>query len=512
MPKTISFHNGSAWSRGHNIRDERYTNKQEHIDPTLTVNNVTLRDVPVRQAYDEIFGSAVAEYNEKQKRADRRIDSYYDKIKADKKKKPVYEVIVQIGGKSDTGNSAVAERQALERFAQEWEQRNPNLRLIGAYIHADEPDGTVHAHLDYIPVAKCSRGMSIQNSLDRALQQQGFQSENIHKTAQIAWQDREREALCAICRELNIDVQRNQGIGQGRKYLSPQEYRRAAQEQEDMIQRQLKPLQNELEGYQRLSTSVKGSALEKKKIPFTKRVSVSERELERVEEQARAYIVNRDEIDNVRENQEKNQAQERWLASLSKSLDNQSKRLDEREELLDEKKKEVNRMYERQRTLNEKLEEAENEVQEWQEAYSRLSSDFQNAQALADMKELELEEYKEKAEKELEEVKKKAQEELAKAQQEIEGAYTSLANVTKAIAMLRYDKSGTYKTQLSPEQERLISAIRRYSHYWIKRNGFDDLAENVKSRAEISKGIKDAIDALKPREQHYDYDRGGRSL
>ena len=52
MPKTISFHNGSAWSRGHNIRDERYTNKQEHIDPTLTVNNVTLRDVPVRQAYD----------------------------------------------------------------------------------------------------------------------------------------------------------------------------------------------------------------------------------------------------------------------------------------------------------------------------------------------------------------------------------------------------------------------------------------------------------------------------
>jgi len=40
MPKTISFHNGSAWNRGHNIRDERYTSKQYHIDPTLTANNI----------------------------------------------------------------------------------------------------------------------------------------------------------------------------------------------------------------------------------------------------------------------------------------------------------------------------------------------------------------------------------------------------------------------------------------------------------------------------------------
>ena len=59
MPKTISFHNGSEWSRGHNIRDERYTSKQEHINSSLSANNVTICDVPVRQAYDEIFGQAV---------------------------------------------------------------------------------------------------------------------------------------------------------------------------------------------------------------------------------------------------------------------------------------------------------------------------------------------------------------------------------------------------------------------------------------------------------------------
>lgn len=37
MPKTISFHNGTEWSRGHNIRDQRYTAKQIHIDKTLNI-------------------------------------------------------------------------------------------------------------------------------------------------------------------------------------------------------------------------------------------------------------------------------------------------------------------------------------------------------------------------------------------------------------------------------------------------------------------------------------------
>jgi len=60
--------------------------------------------------------------------------------------------------------------------------------------------------------------MKSQNSLDRALQQQGFKTENIHETAQIAWQEREREALTAICRELGIEAQHSQGIGQGNWY------------------------------------------------------------------------------------------------------------------------------------------------------------------------------------------------------------------------------------------------------------------------------------------------------
>lgn len=244
MPKTISFHNGSEWSRGHNVRDKRFVREQAHIDKSLSENNIILVDEFVRKAYDRIFGEAVAEYNSKQQRSDRRIENYYNKIKQDKRKHIVYECIVQIGDKDDTGNNAPLEKEALRCFVEDWERRNPNLKLIGAYIHADEPDGTVHLHIDYIPVAECTRGMRLQNSLDRALEQQGFHSKCRKQTAQIEWQDRERKALIDICNELGIDVfQTPQGITKGREHLSKAEYQQLKDTAKQQMEYELLPYQ-----------------------------------------------------------------------------------------------------------------------------------------------------------------------------------------------------------------------------------------------------------------------------
>lgn len=332
MPKTISFHNGASWSRGHNTRDERYTKDQEHIDPSLTANNAVLVDIPVREAYEQIFGQSVEEYNAKQGRADRRIDDYYNKIKQDKRKHPVYECIVQIGDRNDTGNSAILERQALERFVREWNERNPNLKLIGAYIHADEPDGTVHLHCDYIPVAECRRGMRLQNSLDKALTQQGFKSENIHNTAQIAWQDSERESLCAICRELNIDAQHSQGISEDRGHLSKREYIRAKED----LNEELKPLKQEIDEYKYLQTAVKSVEIERKKIPFSKRVSVDVGQLDQLEEQARAYNGSKTTVEKINKKIKETDASFKRTASYLKdklnTLSQRERELDAREQ------------------------------------------------------------------------------------------------------------------------------------------------------------------------------------
>ncbi|MCM1525571.1 MAG: hypothetical protein NC120_14085, partial [Ruminococcus sp.] len=172
------------------------------------------------------------------------------KMRQYKRKHIVYECIVQIGDKDDTGNNAELEKEALIQFAKDWERRNPNLKLIGAYIHADEPDGTVHMHIDYIPVAECTRGMKLQNSLDKALQQQGFKSENVRKTAQIAWQDSERKALINICNELGINVYQNtQGVTNGREHLSKAEYQQLKETAKKQMEWELLPYKSLVEDF-----------------------------------------------------------------------------------------------------------------------------------------------------------------------------------------------------------------------------------------------------------------------
>lgn len=487
MPKTISFHNGTAWSRGHNIRDERYTDKQEHIDKALSEQNVTVRDVPVRQAYAEIFGQAVEEYNAKQKRSDRRITDYYDKIKQDKRKHPVYECIVQIGDRSDTGNTAEQEKQALIRFAEEWDKRNPNLRLVGAYIHCDEPDGTVHMHLDYIPVAECSRGMRLQNSLDRALQQQGFKSENIHQTAQIAWQDSEREALCVICRDLGIDVQRNQGIGQGREYLTPQEYRRAKEEQQAQIEDELKPLKEELDEYRQLDVSAKAFIVEKKKVPFVKKVTVPIEDMERLEEQAKAYRVNQQEVDTLRTRKTSLDEREQGLDDREHQLDERSENLSKAQEVLRQNQHTVRQMYDRQRGVNQLLEQSERKV-------SSLTAENNSLTAQVAERDKTI---------------KGLQEQLETALQTVRGAYESVTNIVKAVGMLKYDKEDGYGVDLTEKQGRLIDAIAKYGARWAREDGHPDLAKVMDEKIGISEGIQEDIKELTPKISR---GRGGRGL
>lgn len=203
MPKTISTHNGSAAYRDHNIRNPKITEKQPHINPDLTPNNVILYDEKPRDAYKRLFGDAVEKYNQNQ-RPDKRIDDYFTKILKDKKKHPVYEMIIQIGNKDDTGVDAETEKQCLIEYYQGWAERNPHLACIGAYIHADE--GTLHMHLDYVPVATgYAKGLETRTALVKALEQQGF-TKNGKYTAQIRWEHRENEALQQICERHQIQV------------------------------------------------------------------------------------------------------------------------------------------------------------------------------------------------------------------------------------------------------------------------------------------------------------------
>lgn len=220
-------------SQMHNRRDYRRYGKAipDNIDASLTAHNVTLADEDARNAYSRIFGDAVDRYNAKQKRDDRKITDYYDHVcKSKNGEKPFYEDVIQWGTMEDfqahpeLRDTAI---QALKEYAGTFERRNPNLRLIGAYIHADE--ASPHMHIDYIPVAHgYKRGMDTRNSLDRAMKEMGIApmgAESKKNNATRAWKERERAYFGGICQKLGLDVEEERH-DYGRESLSPAEFGR----------------------------------------------------------------------------------------------------------------------------------------------------------------------------------------------------------------------------------------------------------------------------------------------
>lgn len=130
--KTISFVKGKG-SLNHNNREFIYENvHRKRIEWNRTYKKESLKD-----AYDNCFGQALAEYNDRQKRKDRiKTDYIYEIEHSGNKEKVFYESVVQIGKMEDTpvidknGNLTEAAKQViqvLDNYAKTFQERNPNL-------------------------------------------------------------------------------------------------------------------------------------------------------------------------------------------------------------------------------------------------------------------------------------------------------------------------------------------------------------------------------------------------
>ena len=233
---TISTHNGSQVARQHNLRNPKVIAKEDHIDPNGHFE-VWLDEDP-KVAYERLFGDAVRVYNEKQTREDRKIADYYGQICQDKKKHPVYELIIGIYGKKADGSPICSKndgRRILRAFVEDWERRNPNLKICGVYYHCDESVGVNgsqvgHVHIDYIPVGDgFARGLVTQSSLSRALEQQGFVSQGTNNTAQIQWEARENQFLATLCTHAGFEVVHGRG---GKVHLDTVTYKKVKELEE----------------------------------------------------------------------------------------------------------------------------------------------------------------------------------------------------------------------------------------------------------------------------------------
>lgn len=168
---SISMPQGRG-NRQHNLRNYGEGKLPSNVDASRTEQNIVWKDETIVQAYHRIFDAAVTEYNAKQKRKDRQIKDYRTHILNSKNgEKEFYEDVLQWGKQEDFIEHPelreIAKKCLLE-YIEGFEDRNPGLELIGAYIHMDE--ASPHMHFDYIPVAEGYKtGVQKRNSLDRAM-------------------------------------------------------------------------------------------------------------------------------------------------------------------------------------------------------------------------------------------------------------------------------------------------------------------------------------------------------
>ena len=226
MQRTISAMVGKG-SINHNSRKF----KAENVDAERSCLNVDYCNESIKKVYHELFDEALARYNAKQTRADRKIENYYEKIRSSKQEKPFHELILQIGDKENMGaeseNGQLA-RQVLDEYYRGFQERNPQLRVFSAHLHLDE--ATPHLHIDFVPFTTGSkRGLDTRVSLKQALAAQGFKGGSRGDTEWSQWVLSEKEQLAAVMERYGIEWEQK---GTHEKHLSVLDYKKQERAEE----------------------------------------------------------------------------------------------------------------------------------------------------------------------------------------------------------------------------------------------------------------------------------------
>ena len=285
MKRTISFMTGKG-SVNHNSRKFHAKN----TDPERSYLNVEYCNENIKDVYHELFDEALVRYNEKQTRNDRRIDDYYEKIRSGKQEKPFHEIILQIGDRETMGAETEEGRLAakiLDEYMQDFQRRNPTLRVFSAHLHMDE--ATPHLHIDFVPYTTGSkRGLDTRVSLKQALTALGFKGGTRQETELNQWVAAEKQQLASIMLEHGIEWEQK---GTHEKHLSLLDFEKKERAKEVSM---LEKKKSELEEHNAIMQEVNEKYLD---------------QLERVEKDIFSAQESRKEVDKQAEQAKKKAAQ-----------------------------------------------------------------------------------------------------------------------------------------------------------------------------------------------------------
>ena len=302
LKRTISGELGKG-SVNHNSR--KFSAK--NVDASRSHLNIDYCNERIQDVYHELFDDALKLYNEKQTREDRKIANYYEKIRAGNQEKPFHELILQVGNKDDmnaTGEYAQLARQVLDEYYQDFQARNPNLRVFSAHLHMDE--ATPHIHIDFVPFTKGSkRGLDTRVSLKQALAAQGFTGGTRRATEWTQWVESEKKQLAIVMERHEIQWEQ---FGTHNEHLSVLDYKKQERAKEVQAldttiaekQTQVDEIEQTLQSVQQQTVDLdKIKNVSVKKALLSDKVTLPRSDFENLLSAAKQYVVYRRQDDRL---------------------------------------------------------------------------------------------------------------------------------------------------------------------------------------------------------------------
>ncbi|KWU53849.1 mobilization protein, partial [Bacillus mycoides] len=235
---SISFNQSHQSSLSHNNRENIYGNPG--IDQSRLDENIYFVQKDIRSVYKDVFQEVVDKYNEKQKRNDRKIQDYYDKIHKNEKTHEQRELVVAVGEGKDDPKYREAKKEALKQYAEAFQGRNPNLAVYNMVLHDDEANP--HLHINYVPNFESSRGLTRRVGMDRALQQQGVEGTGRKLIAH--WRELETAYIEQLAKEHIPNFERA-NVG-SHKYMKVRQYKEYA-ETKSLVENQVLEKETQLQ-------------------------------------------------------------------------------------------------------------------------------------------------------------------------------------------------------------------------------------------------------------------------
>lgn len=465
MP-TVSIAKGRGYLNHNDRSIDRVSEKS--WDPELSRKNVICRNIPIEDAYEQLFGKALNEYNQRQidvNHPERQIKNYYEHISRSKQEKPFYEFVVAFGNMNDKDTDIYPSLQrCLDEYITNFDKRNPNFKVFQKIVHLDEK-GIDHAHLDFIPVSTHNkRGLSVKNSFRGALKEMGYTG----KTAFLDWRQSEEKYMAEILERHGLEFERGSGRDE---HLNVRQYQAEAREINRLAQQKLKNM--ELPSIPEPEIKIN---------PITKSESVK---------------LSKTEFDKIKQVIEHQQTQ---ITSLEAQKSDLSAKLENVELKLDTARK---KPYMRENeTLMQNLQDESDFSEELTKKYGKLSNQY--VDLFKSYKKLEKENsslHQENASQfcKIKELEMKISNISQDFYKKLTNAYVSIKNIVQAVGMLKYDKDEGYRIEnITAKQERLIDGVSEYGSALAKQNEYPELAEKMDNKVGIDKSIESFVKLPEP--------------